>query len=170
MQPRYSHIIKPDNLISKDLRSPRRFLRHRNITGSAGCHYNFTNSIRLRQLPDNTDSGNFLILQGLGFRYHLCPLFGQSGYQNGFLSLFLHGFHDSRYLLRCLSCPVDNLRSSLPNLAVHIHLCIADIFKGFHFQPEQGILHRGFPRLYSFQKLSDFTVHPLASKSSSTPR
>ena len=155
----HTHIIQAFYPVSKILRSQRRFLSHGDITGPSCGDEDGSRHIRLRQISPDADPCLRMIGDGEGFRHLPRSIFGQTGDQDPVLPRLLHGAKDTDDLLRGLALSVDDLRHTLTDAAVHIHLRIADIREGLLFQFQEGFLRGQYPGTDLLQYGSCISTH-----------
>ena len=130
MKPRDTHIVEPHNLISERLSGKRRFLGDGLVARAAGCNDDFSAPGRLRHRARNTDAPELIIGKRQLRREKVCRLFGKPCDQDSLLPVMEHRLCDFENLLRRFARTVDDLGSALPQRAVMIELCKAQILKG----------------------------------------
>ena len=169
MKSGHSHIIQAYHLIAVSFSGQSRFLRHRNVRGSCGCHYDLSQSVRFRKLTDGADPCILSVIQlGIGFPDFFCLFRRKTGDQDRLYLMLQHSTDDAHHLLRCFSCTIDHLSCTLADSPMQIHLRVTDVLKRFFLDGKQCIIHGKLPVFHGFQCFSDLAVHPRTSKSKST--
>ena len=164
MQSGNAHIVQPHHFIAVDFRSQGSFLCNRNIACPSGSDNNFANTAWRRYLTDNAAAGILMILQRMRRTDDSRCFRRQAGDQYGFLPVFQHCICNTDDLFRRFARTVNNFRSALPQLSMHIHFGIANVLKGLHFQFQQCFINRNSAVTDTLQYVSDI-AHHLTSKS-----
>ena len=165
----YSHVVQPHHLAAQYFRSKGGFLRHRNVAGAAGGDDHLADAVRLREAAHDADLCLLSVVHRRGLGHKVRRLPGHPGDQNPVLPVTAHGFHNPRNLLGRLACTVNYFCRALPEFPVQVHLGIADVLKGGHFDFQKGIVYAGLSGLNVLQQFAKIRVHVLTSKSSNTP-
>ena len=164
MQARNPHIIEAFHLVSKCLCRKCRFLRNRNVTGSARRNNDGSDAVFFREFSADCYFCVLKICVAASFRVLssekcLClPALRliHAGDQERLLSAFFHRFHDSGDLLRRFPRSVDHLRRSLTQLPVGIQLREPQVIvsccrKRLFLQFQDSVIHRQLACRHLFQ-------------------
>ena len=138
VQPRNADIVKPHDLIAECLRGEGSLLRSGQVTRPAGGNDDFALTDRLRHLTDQTDLPVRVILQWECFTDCLRLVGRQTGDED-VVAAFLHRIGNGNDLRGGLAGAKDHLRHALPQPAVMVKLCNAQILEGGFFDLQRRL-------------------------------
>ena len=165
MQPGDADVVEPDDVVAEHGGGDRRFFGDGNIAGAAGGDDDGAEAVGFWQRTDDAAACVGVVGHGKMMANAARRVGGKPGDENGLFAMAEHGLSDAGDLLWRFVGAVDHFCDTLAQLAVHIHLGVADVFEGLFFERQQRVVDGNAAAGDIFQQLFDICAHGRTSRS-----
>ena len=169
VQSRHAHVIKPDDLIPKDLRGKGGLFRNGQIACAACSNHNGPQSIRRGHVPHNPNSRIREVIHWVPVFYEFRGVRRHPGNQERPVPVIPQDVQNPADLFGSFPRAIDDLCRALPGFAMEVYFCITDVLKGLHFDFQQSVVHGQSSVLNALQDFPNLTVHRAPPNPSELP-